>query len=109
MGKILVNGVNLFYEESGYGEPILFHHGYTGAHDVWLEEMSPRLNDRYRCIVMDCRGAGDSKHPESGYTIEQYAEDVIALADSLALEKITYVRIAWVEAYRTHRGACPRP
>ncbi len=34
MGKILVNGVNLFYEESGSGEPILFHHGYTGAHDV---------------------------------------------------------------------------
>ena len=98
MGKILVNGVNLFYEESGSGEPILFHHGYTGAHDVWLEEISSRLNDRYRCVVMDCRGAGDSEHPEDGYTIEQYAEDVIALADSLGLENLPMQAMAWVEA-----------
>lgn len=91
MGRIHVNGVNLFVEESGAGDPIIFHHGYTGAHDVWLDEISPRLNDRYRCIVMDCRGAGDSEHPSEGYEIKQYAEDVIAVADSLGLEKFTYV------------------
>ena len=91
MTKISVNGVSLFCEESGSGEPILFHHGYTGAHDVWLDEISPRLNDRYRCVVMDCRGAGDSEHPSGGYSIEQYADDVIAVADSLGLDRFTYV------------------
>ncbi len=40
---------------------------------------------------MDCRGAGDSEHSEGGHTIEQYAEDVIAVANSLGLEKFTYV------------------
>ena len=58
----MINGVQLFYNEMGSGEPILFHHGYTGAHDVWLDEISPRLKDRFHCIVMDCRGAGDSGH-----------------------------------------------
>jgi pimeloyl-ACP methyl ester carboxylesterase len=91
MTTISVNGVGLFCEESGAGEPILFHHGYTGAHDVWLDEISPRLNDRYRCIVMDCRGAGDSEHPTDGYSIAQYADDVIAVADSLGLDRFTYV------------------
>ena len=91
MTKISVNGVSLFCEEGGSGEPILFHHGYTGAHDVWLDEISPRLNDRYRCVVMDCRGAGDSEHPAGGYSIEQYADDVIAVADSLGLDRFTYV------------------
>jgi len=86
-----INGVDLFYDEMGSGEPILFHHGYTGAHDVWLEEISPRLKHKYHCIVMDCRGAGDSEHPESGYTIAQYAEDVVAMADALGLGKFTYV------------------
>ena len=86
-----INDTRLFYEESGSGEAIIFHHGYTGAHDVWLDEISPRLNDSYRCIVMDCRGAGDSEHPETGYNIPQYAADVIAVADALELEEFTYV------------------
>ena len=91
MTEMLVNGISLFCEESGAGEPILFHHGYTGAHDVWLDEISPRLNDRYRCIVMDYRGAGDSEHPTEGHNIKQYADDVIAVADNLGLDRFTYV------------------
>ena len=91
MAKIRINEVNLFYEEIGQGDPIIFHHGYTGAHDVWLDEISPRLKDRYRCIVMDCRGAGDSEHPSEGYNIEQYADDVVGLADALKISRFHYV------------------
>ena len=91
MAKIRINGANLFYEEIGQGDPILFHHGYTGAHDVWLDEISPRLKDRYRCIVMDCRGAGDSEHPSEGYNIEQYADDLVGLADALKISRFHYV------------------
>ena len=91
MPRTLVNGVELFHDEVGSGEPVLLHHGYTGSHDVWLKEIASRLADRYRCIVMDARGAGDSAHPEDGYTIEQYALDVIGAADALGLERFTYV------------------
>lgn len=90
MPRATINGVELFYEESGQGEPILFHHGYTGSHDVWSELIAPRLRDRYRCIVMDARGAGDSGHPASGYTVEQYARDVVGMADFLGLDTFTY-------------------
>lgn len=91
MPKITINGVGLFYEELGSGTPVILHHGYTGSHDVWLKEIAPRLADRYRCIVMDARGAGDSDHPADGYNIAQYADDVISMADALDLEKFTYV------------------
>ena len=87
----MINGVQLFYNEMGSGEPILFHHGYTGAHDVWLDEISPRLKDRFHCIVMDCRGAGDSGHSAGGYSIHQYALDVIGMADSFGLDTFTFV------------------
>jgi 3-oxoadipate enol-lactonase len=90
MPRATINGVELFYEQSGQGEPILFHHGYTGSHDVWSDLIAPRLRDRFHCIVMDARGAGDSSHPESGYTIEQYARDVVGLADFLGLDTFTY-------------------
>ena len=91
MPRTLVNGVELFHDEVGSGPPVLMHHGYTGSHDVWLNEIGPRLADRYRCIVMDARGAGDSARPEDGHTIEQYALDVVGMADALGLDRFTYV------------------
>ena len=86
-----VNGFQLFHDEIGEGSPILFHHGYTSSHDTWLNKIAPQLSDTFRCIVMDSRGAGDSEHTIDGYTIEQYVEDVIGLADSLGLEKFTFL------------------
>jgi len=91
MPRTLINGVELFHDEIGSGPPVLMHHGYTGSHDVWLSEIGPRLADRYRCIVMDARGAGDSARPEDGHTIAQYALDVVAMADALGLDRFTYV------------------
>ena len=86
-----INGVDLFWDQLGSGEPVILHHGYTGAHDVWLDEIAPRLADRFHCIVMDCRGAGDSERCASGHDIPQYARDVIGLADFLKFDKFTFV------------------
>ena len=91
MPRTMVNGVELFHDEVGSGEPVLLHHGYTSSHDVFLNEIAPRLADRYRCIVMDARGAGESEHPADGYTIEQYTLDVIGMADALGLDRFTFV------------------
>lgn len=86
-----VNGADLYYEDSGgQGPVLLFHHGYTGSHDSWAE-VTEQLRDRYRCIVMDSRGAGDSSHPADGYTISQYALDVVGMADALGLGRFTYI------------------
>ncbi|MBM3140953.1 MAG: alpha/beta hydrolase [Chloroflexi bacterium] len=85
-----VNGVELYYEEHGQGRPVLFHHGYTGSHDGW-ETVIPLLADRYRCIAMDARGAGESERAGGGYTIAQYAADVVGMADALGLDRFTYV------------------
>lgn len=90
MPRATINGADLFYDEAGSGEPILLHHGYTGSHDSWWNLIVPRLKDRFRCIVMDCRGAGDSAHTPDGYSIEQYARDVIGMADHLGLDTFTY-------------------
>ena len=87
----IVNDVELWYEDTeGPDEVILFHHGYTGSHDAWPPIVA-QLRDRYRCVMMDARGAGDSSHPEGGYTLEQYALDVIAMVDSLGIGRFTYV------------------
>src|SRR3954453_17497377 len=85
-----INGFELWYDDGGSGEVILFHHGYTGSHDSWLPIVE-QLRDEFRCVMMDARGAGDSGRPDDGYTIEQYAADVIGLVDALGIERFTYV------------------
>lgn len=90
MAHAKINGIQLFYDEHGSGEPVLLHHGYTGSHDAY-DEVVPHLAKQYRVFRMDGRGAGDSDRSASGHSIEQYAADVIAMADFLGLDRFTYV------------------
>lgn len=90
MPHATINGIELFYDEHGSGESILFHHGYTGSHDAY-DDVYPHFESKYRVIRMDGRGAGDSTRTATGHSIEQYAADVIGMADFLGLDRFTYV------------------
>ena len=90
MPHAVINEGDLFYDETGAGQPILFHHGYTASHHRW-DGVVDQLKDRYRCIVMDWRRAGDRAHTDDCYTSEHYTRDVIGIADHLGLERFTYV------------------
>lgn len=89
MPHVVVNGARLWYEVRGSGEPILLHHGYTASRVNWMP-VARRLESRYQVILMECRGTGESEHTADGYTLEQYAADVIGVADHLGLETFTY-------------------
>jgi pimeloyl-ACP methyl ester carboxylesterase len=49
------------------------------------------LAEAYRCIACGSRGVGDSGRPGWGYELDQYARDVIGLADALEIERFTFV------------------
>jgi pimeloyl-ACP methyl ester carboxylesterase len=89
MPHLTVNGANLWYESFGEGEPLLLHHGYTATRENWLP-VAELLKSSYQIVVMECRGCGDSEHTESGYNLEQYALDAIALMAALGHEKFSY-------------------
>ncbi|MEO9254716.1 MAG: alpha/beta hydrolase [Tepidiformaceae bacterium] len=89
MPHVTVNGARLWYEVRGAGEPILLHHGYTASRVNWMP-VAERLESRYQVILMECRGTGESEHTADGYSLEQYAADVIGVADHLGLESFTY-------------------
>jgi len=84
-----INGARLWYEIRGDGEPILFHHGYTASRVNW-EPVTRLLEAHYQIILMECRGTGASEHTSDGYSLEQYAADVVGLLDHLQLERVTY-------------------
>jgi len=84
-----INGASLWYDILGQGEPILLHHGYTASRVNWMP-VAERLQAHYQVILMECRGAGQSEHTADGYTLEQYAADVIGMLDHLGIEKVTF-------------------
>jgi 3-oxoadipate enol-lactonase len=84
-----INGANLWYEVRGQGEPILLHHGYTASRVNWMP-VAERLDSRYQVILMESRGTGDSEHTADGYSLAQYAADVVGMLDHLKLGQVTF-------------------
>lgn len=86
MPKIQVNGIELFYEIKGTGEPLLLIAGFMCDRAYWSLLM-PSLITQYRVIRFDNRGIGQSSAPDSPYSIQQMANDAAALLDILGIEK----------------------
>ncbi len=89
MPHATVNGARLWYEVRGSGEPILLHHGYTASRVNWMP-VAERLGRDFQVILMECRGTGESEHTPDGYSLEQYAADVVGLLDHLGIERVAF-------------------
>src|SRR5215471_983971 len=87
MPKARLNGVELFYEVHGSGQPILFiHGGYGGAETAVVPKLPPEITgilpaDRFQVISYDRRNTGQSEFTTDHYTIDDLAADALALLD----------------------------
>ena len=83
---------------------ILLLHGWP---DSWFSysRVLAHLPPRYRALVIDQRGFGDSERPESGYAIEDLASDAVAFLHALRIERATVVGTPWAAS---SRGGSPR-
>lgn len=86
MPRINTGELTLNVEERGSGQAFIFIPGLVGLLNAWEFQMAA-FSTRYRCIAFDHRGAGDSDKPQNGYTTELIARDVIAIMDTLGIEK----------------------
>jgi len=74
-------GVKLYWEEHGAGDPLLLIMG-LGATLEWWHRLVPILAPRYRTIVFDNRGAGRSDVPAGPYPVPVMAADAAAVMDA---------------------------
>lgn len=84
MPVVYANGINLYYEEQGSGEPLLLIMGITAPGSVWEKHIA-YWKENFRCISFDNRGVGQSDKPEGEYTTAQMADDCAALLDALGI------------------------
>lgn len=85
---VAIDDTRLWVVERGAGPPLIVLHGGPGLdHREFADYLDP-LTDRYQLILVDQRAQGRSDPaPESTWTIERMAQDVVMLALPMGLER----------------------
>ncbi|QGZ38246.1 non-heme chloroperoxidase [Pseudoduganella flava] len=87
------DGVTLYYKDWGpkNGQPVVFSHGWPLNSDSWEGQMLFLADHGYRCIAHDRRGHGRSSQPWDGNHMDQYADDLALVIESLDLKNAVLV------------------
>ena len=87
---ITVNGVKLWYESEGQGEPLLLVAGGPGFSHAYFHPFFSALADSYRVIYFDAFGCGKSERAKSAgeYSMARDVENIEAFRQALKLGKI---------------------
>lgn len=82
MPTITVNGVELYYERQGSGEPVVLVHGGMGDADGWAF-LVPELVESFEVITYDQRGHTRSERPAGNLTTDDLVSDLAGLIEGL--------------------------
>lgn len=86
------DGVLINYEVAGAGPlTLMLLHGWGGSAAYWREMVSALDLQGLRVIAPTYRGHGDSDKPATGYTLEQFAKDVVTVADDAGSREFVLV------------------
>jgi len=85
-----VDGLNMYYEEAGEGEPVVLVHGTGGFADSWAAQRD-LLPDWYQLFMPECRGHGRTADVEGPYTYETFADDLAGFIEALGLGPVRLV------------------
>ena len=81
-----IHGLRIHYDLLGEGEPVAFLNGVMMTGQSWALQTA-LFRRRYRCLLHDFRGQLLSDKPESPWTMEDHAEDLLSLLDHLGIER----------------------
>jgi 3-oxoadipate enol-lactonase/4-carboxymuconolactone decarboxylase len=88
MPTINANGVTLFYEVEGPEDgPVLVLSNSLGSSLAMWDDVVPALTDTYRTLRYDARGHGRSGSSDTPISIDDLADDLVALLDGLKIDK----------------------
>jgi pimeloyl-ACP methyl ester carboxylesterase len=90
--RLKANGVELYYEDSGAGFPVVFCHEFAGDYRAW-EPQVRGLDRLYRCVTYSQRGFPPSSVPAQleAYSQELLIEDLRELVRQLRVERAHFV------------------
>jgi len=94
---VSANGVELYVEEHGDGDPVLLLHGWPDSSALWRNQVGPLASHGFRAVTPDMRGFGQSSRPAevASYKLAAAVADVGAILDALGIAKAHVVGHDW--------------
>jgi pimeloyl-ACP methyl ester carboxylesterase len=97
-GYVEHDAARIWYAAYGSGSPVILLHGGLGHSGNWGYQVPALVENGYQAVLIDSRGHGRSTRDARPYTYELMASDVLAVMDTLQIEKAALV--GWSD------GAC---
>lgn len=97
MPIIEVNNLNLYFELHGPESApcLVLNNGVImNAATSWIFQ-TKTISKHFRVLQYDCRGQGQSDHPQEPYSMEQHADDLAALMSALDIERAHIAGISY--------------
>ena len=100
-----VNGISLYYEETGQGDAIVFAHEFSDDCRSFAGQVA-HFAPRYRCVVYNARGFAPTDAPMAleAYSQEQSVEDLAGLLHHLGIDAAHVVGISMGSMTTLHFG-----
>ena len=86
MPIIKANGIDMYYELHGTGQPLVLIAGYTGDHTFWKFMLSD-LAKHFKVLIFDNRAIGQTRDSGSDFSLDDMAQDTLSLINVLGIEK----------------------
>jgi len=84
--RVAVNGMQMYYEISGHGEPLIVLHG-AYMNIPAMGAIIPRLAETHRVYALEFQGHGRTTDIDRPITYPDLADDVAAFMDAVGLEQ----------------------
>jgi 3-oxoadipate enol-lactonase len=93
MPQITSDDADIFYEVLGSGPPVLLLHPFPANRELW-RPAAQALVSRYRVIIPDLRGHGDSGIGEGPATMQKHAADLARVLDHEEVTRAAFVGVS---------------
>lgn len=93
MAKQKVNGIEIYYEIHGKGDPLVLIMGLRRNIEWWYRQIPP-LSKHFNVLVFDNRGAGRTDKPKADYSIRLFADDTAGLMEALGIRKANILGVS---------------
>lgn len=93
MERLKSGDAEIAYELLGKGAPVVLLHPFPAQHDFW-KPIAEHLATRYRVLLPDLRGHGDSGAGEGPATMEKHAADVARVCDEAKMGKAVFAGVS---------------
>jgi pimeloyl-ACP methyl ester carboxylesterase len=86
-------GTRIYYEVAGEGPAMVLVHANPFDHRLWLYQVA-RFSPFYKVIAVDLRGYGRSNKPDTPFTLQDMAEDVVGVCRAEGVERAIFCGVS---------------